>query len=107
MGVAFLVAIVLLIATGAALTVRPNDRRIAAAAAVLFAGLIVAYAISRASGIPLLAPDRETVDAVGLATKLVEATGLALALWLSQPTAAGIGGRPFRRYPDAQQSLGR
>ena len=107
MGVAFLVAIVLLLATGAALTVRPNDRRIAAAAAVLFAGLIAGYVISRVSGIPLLAPDRETVDEVGVATKVVEATGLALALWLSQPIAAGIGGRSFRRYQDGQQSPGR
>ena len=107
MGLAFLVAIVLLLATGVALTARPDDRRIAAAAAALFAGLILTYAVSRVSGIPLLAPDRETVDAVGVATKVVEATGFALALWLSQPIAAGIGGRPFRRYQDGQQSLGR
>lgn len=91
-GIAFLVAIVLLLATGAALTIRPGDRRVAAAAAVLFAGLIVAYLLSRTSGIPGLAPDRETVDGVGVATKLVEVAGLALALCLSQP----IGRRPQR-----------
>ena len=92
MGVAFLVAIVLLLATTAALTIRPDDPRIATAAAVLFAGLIVAYAASRTTGIPLLAPDREALDTVGVATKVVEVAGLALALWLSQP----IGRRPQR-----------
>ena len=86
MGIAFLVAIVLLVGTGAALTLRPGDRRIAAAAALLFASLIVAYVASRASGIPLLAPDREAVDAVGVATKVVEVAGLALGLSLSQPS---------------------
>jgi|SRR5215203_2345143 len=85
-GIAFLVAIVLLVGTGAALTLRPGDRRIAAAAALLFASLIVAYVASRASGIPLLAPDREAVDAVGVATKVVEVAGLALGLSLSQPS---------------------
>lgn len=96
-GVAFLVAIVLLLATGAALTVRPDDPRIATAAAVLFAGLIVAYAASRTTGIPLLAPDREALDTVGVATKVVEVAGLALALWLSQPI-----GRRHRR-PSLQE----
>jgi hypothetical protein len=79
------VAIALLLATGVALTIRPADRRVAAAAAVLFAGLIVGYVASRTSGIPLLAPDAEALDGVGIATKVVEAAGLALALWLSQP----------------------
>jgi hypothetical protein len=85
MGIAFLVAIALLLATGVALTIRLADRRVAAAAAILFAGLIVGYVASRTSGIPLLAPDAEALDGVGIATKVVEAAGLALALWLSQP----------------------
>jgi hypothetical protein len=96
-GVAFLVAIVLLLATTAALTIRPDDPRIATAAAVLFASLIVAYAASRTTGIPLLAPDREALDTVGVATKVVEVAGLALALWLSQPS-----GRR-RRRPTLQE----
>jgi hypothetical protein len=84
LGAAFIVAVGLLIAAGAALLARPADRRVARAAAVLMAGLIVAWAVSRTTGIPLLQPDPEEVDAVGVVTKLVEAAGLWLAAWLSQ-----------------------
>jgi hypothetical protein len=62
-----------------------EDRQIARAAALLFAGLVAAYAASRTTGITLLAPDREPVDAVGVSTKLVEALGFAAALRLVQP----------------------
>jgi hypothetical protein len=84
MGVAFIVATVLLVAIGAMLAVHPDDRRVALLAALLFVGLIAAYAVSRTAGIPLLHPHPEAVDAVGVVTKLVEALGLVSALWLSQ-----------------------
>lgn len=82
MGVAFVVAVVLLLATAVATGLRPGDRHVAGAAGLLFAGLIAAYILSRTIGIPVLSPDREPVDAVGVATNLVEALGFALALFL-------------------------
>jgi hypothetical protein len=84
LGVAFIVAVALLLATGAVLVIRPAGRQVARAAALLFAGLIAAYAVSRTTGIPLLAADREAVDTVGVITNLVEALGLAAALRLGQ-----------------------
>jgi hypothetical protein len=84
LGAAFVVAVVLLMAAGTAAAVRPHDRRVGMAATLLFAGLIGAYTASRTTGIPLLAPDPEAIDAVGVATNVVEALGLASALFLTQ-----------------------
>jgi hypothetical protein len=89
LGLAFIVAVVLLLGAVAALTIRAGDRRVAQAAALLLTGLMLSWAASRITGIPLLQPQPESVDAVGVVTNLVEALGLALALWLSQP----MGGR--------------
>ena len=84
MGVAFLVAVALLLAAGVATAARPADGRVAIATASLFAGLIAAYTLSRTTGIPLLSPEREPVDAVGVATNLVEALGFGFASLLVQ-----------------------
>lgn len=89
LGIGFVVAALLLLAAGAALAIQPDSPRAAQAASLLLVGLIASYAASRTSGIPLLQPEPEAPDAVGLATKLIEALALAGALWLSQPT----GGR--------------
>ena len=85
LGVAFIASAVLLLAAAALLATRPRSIRAASAAALLFAGLIAAYAASRTTGIPWLEPEAESVDAIGLATKLVEALGLLFALKLIQP----------------------
>jgi hypothetical protein len=90
---AFIVAVLALLATGFLAAVRPGDVRVAGAAALLFAGLIAAYMISRTTRIPLLQSDSEQFDAVGVATNLVEALGLASALLLTQP------GRHLTRRP--------
>jgi peptidoglycan/LPS O-acetylase OafA/YrhL len=92
LGVAFIVAVVLLLAAAFALAGHPDHRGVAAAVAVLFAGLMATYAASRTSGIPLLAPDPEAVETVGVITNAVEALGLVSAVWLSQPF-----GRRLRR----------
>jgi hypothetical protein len=89
LGVSFIVAVVLLLAAGAGLAIRPEDRRAAQVVALLLAGLIVSWGASRITGIPFLQPRPESVDVVGLVTKLIEALGLVFALWLSQP----VGGR--------------
>jgi hypothetical protein len=85
LGIAFILAAVLLLAVVAGLALRPEDRRIALVAALLLTGLIASWGASRVIGIPLLQPRPEPVDLVGLVTKLVEVLGLAFALWLSQP----------------------
>jgi hypothetical protein len=84
-GFSFIVAVALLVVTGTALAVRPAERRLAAAAAALFAGVITAYVASRTTGIPVIQPDPEAVDLVGVATNAVEAVGLAFAVVLSLP----------------------
>ncbi|HET7379768.1 MAG TPA: hypothetical protein VFJ24_06995, partial [Gaiellales bacterium] len=89
LGIAFIVASVVLLAVVVALALRPDDRRIALVAALLLTGLIASWGTSRVTGIPFFQPQPEPVDLVGLVTKLVEVLGLAFALWLSQP----VGGR--------------
>jgi hypothetical protein len=88
-GLAFVVATALLLAGAIVLAIRPDSRGAARGAALLLAGLIACYAASRTTGLPLLEPHAEPLDAVGAATKLVEAIGLVFALWLSRP----VGGR--------------
>lgn len=91
MGVAFVVAVLVLVGTGVLAAVRPADVRVASGAALLFAGLIAAYTTSRITGIPVLQSDSEPLDAVGIATNLVEALGFASALLLMQPSRHHIG----------------
>ena len=84
LGIAFIASAVLLL--GAAAVVALHDsRRAMSATALLFAGLIAAYVASRTTGIPWLEPEAEPADAVGLATKVVEAIGLAFAVALIKP----------------------
>lgn len=85
LGAAFIVAVALLLTGGLAVAARPHDRRSAQAVALLFAGLIAAYTASRTTGIPLLDPEPEAVEAVGTITTVVETLGMLLALWLAQP----------------------
>lgn len=92
LGAAFAVAVALLLTTGIAVTARPRDPRLARGSALLFAGLIAAYGASRTTGIPVLAPSPEPLDAVGMATNLAEALGLVAALSLN------------RRWGDVQPS---
>jgi hypothetical protein len=89
LGVSFVLATGLLLAVSVALALVPDSRAAAGGAALLLAGLIAAYVVSRTAGLPLLEPHPEPLDAVGAATKLVEALGLAFALRLGQL----VGGR--------------
>jgi hypothetical protein len=85
LGVAFVVATGLLLAAATALAVSPDSVGAARGAALLLAGLVAFYAASRTTGLPLLEPHPEPVDAVGVTTKLVEGLGLVFALRLSRP----------------------
>ena len=91
MGVAFVVAVLLLLVIGFLAALRPAHVHVATAAALLFVGLIAAYIISRTTGIPVLQSDSEELDAVGVATNLVEALGFVSALLLMQPGRHRIG----------------
>jgi hypothetical protein len=84
LGVAFAVAVVLLLGAGAALVHAPGSARAAQSAALLFTGLIASYAAATTVGLPLLSVEPEAVDGVALATKLVESLGLLFALKLTQ-----------------------
>lgn len=84
-GIGFLVSTVLLAALGVALTFRPVSRNAVLAAGALLAGLVVAYAFAVTTGVPVLHPDVEPADELGLTTKAVELAGLAAALHLAAP----------------------
>ena len=84
-GVGFLLSAVLLAAVGVALTIRPASLLAAGAAGALLAGLIVAYALGVTVGLPVLHPQAEPADGLGLATKVIELVGLAAALSLVAP----------------------
>ena len=81
LGIAFIVSAVLLLAAAGVATLSDSSSAMAATA-LLFAGLIAAYVASRTTGIPWLQPDAEPADAVGLATKVVGASGFFFALKL-------------------------
>ena len=86
-GAGFVVSAVLLAALAVVLTVRPTELA-RAAAALVFAGLIAAYALAVTTGVPVLHPDRESLDGLALVTKAVEAAGLALCLPPLRPLSA-------------------
>ena len=54
----------------------------AAAAALVFAGLLGSYVLATTTGVPVLHPEPEPVDGLALATKAFEAVGLVTALSL-------------------------
>jgi hypothetical protein len=88
-GLGFVASAVALAGVAVWLTARPASRLALAAAAAVFVGLLASYALAVTSGLPLLHPEPEPVDAFALATKAIEAVGLAAAsslLW--RPVAA-------------------
>jgi hypothetical protein len=76
-GLGFVVATVVLALLAVLGTRTPTQGWLAAVAAV-FAGLIASYALVVTTGMPVLHPDPEAVDALALFTKVVEAIGLVL-----------------------------
>lgn len=70
-------------------------------AVLVLGGLIGAYALAVTTGVPILSPEPEGIDAVALATKGVEAVGLLAAV-----AARGSLSRPARPIPIALVALG-
>jgi hypothetical protein len=95
-GLGFLLSAVLLGALCVALTLRPGSRLPVGAAGAVLAGLIVAYALAVTVGVPVLHPEAEPADGIGLVTKAIELVGLAVALSLAAP------GRPVGRLTRLQ-----
>jgi drug/metabolite transporter (DMT)-like permease len=77
-GVGFVVAAVLLALLAVILTWRPSQAALVATMLV-FAGLIVSYALVLTTGVPVLHPDVEAVDGLAVFTKAVEVAGAAVA----------------------------
>jgi len=90
LGAAFLVVVALLMATVIAVAARPWDRRITTEAGLLLAGVMLAYLASRTTGVPVLDPEPEALDAVGIATNGVEAVGVVVAVWLIHPVGRTV-----------------
>ena len=95
-GAGFVASAVLLAAACVALTYRPGDRLAVGAAGTFLAGLVAAYALAITVGVPVLHPDPEPADGLGLVTKAIELVGLAAALQLTVP------GRPAGRLTRLQ-----
>ena len=76
------------------LTARPASSLALAAAAAVFVGLLASYAFAVTSGLPLLHPEPEPVDGFALATKTIEAVGLAAASSLLWPPVAALNSQP-------------
>jgi hypothetical protein len=76
------------------LTARPASRLAFGAAAGAFLGLLASYALAVTSGLPLLHPEPEPIDGLALATKAIEAFGLAAASSLLWRPAAALSPQP-------------
>jgi len=87
-GIGFVAATVLLALLAVALTRKQSQLTLAITAAVLI-GLIVSYALAITTGFPVLHPDVEAVDGLGLFTKAVEAAGLVTVARLMRRQSTG------------------
>jgi hypothetical protein len=88
-GLGFVAASVLLAALAVAVTLRPASPLPSAGAAAVLAGLLVSYVLAVTTGLPLLHPDPESIDGLGLATKAIELVGLLAAAGLTFPERKG------------------
>jgi hypothetical protein len=92
LGIAFALAVLVLLATAAMGALKPSDRGVAGLAAAVLGGLVACYVASRTIGIPWLDPDPEALDAVGVSAVAIQLVGLVLALARSTerpPPSAG------------------
>jgi len=84
-GAGFVVATVALIAVMIGLTTWPDSRAVTGSGALVLLSLVVSYGVASTSGIPILHPDVDPVDTLGVMTKAVELLGVGLALQLRGP----------------------
>ena len=86
-GVGFVAATALLAAFATAITLRPASELAVAGAALVLSGLLASYVLATTTGLPVLHPEPEPIDGLAVATKAIEAAGLA--------AAAGLLWRPW------------
>ena len=79
LGVAFIAATVVLLAVAFVLIYSPTSPLAALVTTLTLAALIGAYAVNLSAGIPWLTTAPEDADAIGLATKAVDAAGLVFS----------------------------
>jgi drug/metabolite transporter (DMT)-like permease len=96
-GLGFVAATVLLAAFAIWLTLRPDDRRGLAGAAIVLVGLIASYALAVTTGLPLLHPEAEPIEGLALVTKAIEAAGVAAASTLLRHRSAFAFAHPQPR----------
>jgi hypothetical protein len=88
-GLGFVAATVLLAALAVVITLRPGNAFALFGAALVLAGLLASYLFAVTTGLPLLHPQPEPIDGLGLATKAIEAIGLlAAGTLLGRPSVA-------------------
>ena len=89
-GAGFVAAAVLLALLALFITRQPSQPALVAAALV-FAGLMVSYALVITTGVPVLHPDVEAVDGLALFTKGIEAIGLVAVVGsIRRPSLIGL-----------------
>lgn len=81
LGLSFAASAAALAGLCVALTVHPGGVPLVAAS-VLLAGLVAGYGLAVTSGLPVLHPEAEPVEALAVVTKAVELLGLAAAMHL-------------------------
>jgi hypothetical protein len=96
-GVGFVAATLALAALVIALTLRPTSQVMVAGAAAVLAGLAGAYLLASTTGLPVLHPEPEAVDGLGLATKSIELAGLLAATSLLLRPTVALGTRPHAK----------
>jgi hypothetical protein len=98
-GLGFVAATVVLAALTVVLARDPTSRRGLAAAAVVLAGLLVAYVLAVTTGVPVLQPEPESLELVALVTKAIELVGLVAAVSLLASSRSDTGGAVPHRLP--------
>jgi hypothetical protein len=90
-GAGFVGATLALVVAIAGLTARPESRAVTSFVCLVLLGLLLSYAAAATSGIPIVHPDVDPIDSVGVLTKAVE----LLALWLAFGLRRPLRGRPI------------
>jgi uncharacterized membrane protein len=79
-GIGFVASTAALAAVVVAMTLRPASVLALGGAATVLGGLLAAYVLATTTGLPLFHPEPEPVEGLAIATKIIEAIGLAAAL---------------------------
>ena len=93
-GIGFVASTVLLGVLAIVLTLRPAGALALAGAALVFAGLLVSYALVVTTGLPVFHPEPEPVEGLALATKAFEVVGLVAAVSLIRLPALTLPFQP-------------